>query len=137
MKSNNGEEIKNGIKRSQKSLKAAKKLLEEELLEDSISRAYYSVLHAVKAVLLSENVSANSHEGIKRLFGKHFIKTGKMEVKYSKILRQEQDERLQADYDTAFSPEIDQVQKRIEDAGIFLEKMTEYLLQEGINIEEE
>jgi uncharacterized protein (UPF0332 family) len=89
MKHPNEEEIKKEIERGKKSLRAAKKLFDEELFEDAISRAYYAILHAAKAVLLRENVKVDSHEAVKRLFGMHLIKTGKIKSKYSKILREE------------------------------------------------
>lgn len=127
MKLPNEEEIRKEISRSQKSLKSAKKLFEEGLLEDAISRSYYAVLHAAKAVLLGEDVMVSSHEAAKRLFGMHLIKTGKIELKYSKILSEEQDERYLADYDAAFSPEKERVEKRIKDAEDFYDEMIRYL----------
>ena len=134
MKHPNEEEIKKEVSRSQKSLKSAKKLFEERLLEDAISRSYYAVLHAAKAVLLSENVTVTSHDAVKRLFGMHMIKTGKIETKYSKILSEEQDERYLADYDVAFSPEQERVEKRIIDAEDFQNAMIRYLKIKGIKI---
>ena len=46
------EEIKKEIERAEKSLRAARPLYQEDLYEDSISRSYYSILHAAKAGLL-------------------------------------------------------------------------------------
>ncbi|TVM03083.1 MAG: hypothetical protein CV087_06875 [Candidatus Brocadia sp. WS118] len=127
------EEIRREIERSKKALVAAQKLFEEGLFEDAISRSYYSVLHAAKAVLLGEQVIVDSHEAVKRLFGMHLVKTGKIDAKFSKILREEQDERFLADYDVSFSPEPERVEKRIKDAECFLQGMSSYLKQKGIN----
>ena len=63
-----GVEIRQEILRSRKSLESAKNLSEAGLFEDAISRAYYSVMHAAKAVLLSRNVPVASHEAVKRLY---------------------------------------------------------------------
>ncbi len=134
MKHPNEEEIKKEMERSAKSLRAAKKLLEEELFEDSISRSYYAILHAAKAILLVENIKVDSHEAVKRLFGMYLIKSGKIKPEYSKILREEQDDRYLADYDVAFSPKIDQVKSRIKDAEYFLNAMKKYLEKVGINL---
>lgn len=133
MKHTYGEEIRLEIERSKKALDAAKKLFEEELLEDAISRSYYSVLHAAKAVLLGENIMVDSHEAVKRLFGMHMVKTGKMDTKFSMILREAQDERFLADYDVSFSPEVERVEKRIKDAEYFLDAMSSYLKQKDFN----
>lgn len=133
MKYPDEEEIRREIERSKKALIAAQKLFEEGLFEDAISRSYYSVLHAAKAVLLGEHTMVDSHEAVKRLFGMHLVKTGKIDAKFSKILREEQDERFLADYDVSFSPEPERVEKRIKDAECFLEGMNSYLKQKGIN----
>ena len=121
------EEIKKEIERAEKSLRAAKMLFEEKLYEDSISRSYYSILHAAKAALLMEGINATSHDAVKNLFGLHLVKTGKIERKYSVIFREEQDDRYLADYDTAFSPSEEQVKKRIEDAELFFNAMRSYI----------
>lgn len=76
-------EIKKELSRSLTSLKSSKKLFEEGFFEDVISRSYYAVLHAAKEVLLSEDVTIGSHETVKRLFGMHLMKTGKIKQTYS------------------------------------------------------
>jgi uncharacterized protein (UPF0332 family) len=76
----------------------------------------------------------DSHEAVKRLFGMYLVKTGKMDTKFSKILREEQDDRFLADYDVSFSPEVERVEKRIKDAEYFLDAMISYLQQKDINL---
>jgi len=121
------EEIKKELSRARKSLKSARTLFGEGLFEDALSRSYYAVLHAAKAVLLSEEVSIDSHEAVKRLFGMHLVRTGKIEKRYSKILSKEQDDRYLADYDVAFEPARERVEERINEAEDFLNAMTDYL----------
>ncbi len=121
------EEIRQEIERSKKSLAAAETLFNELLYEDALSRSYYSILHAAKAALLIENVVVSSHDAVKRLFGLHLIKTGKIDNRYSHILREEQDDRFLADYDSAFSPEKERVEKRIQDADDFVNEMIKYI----------
>ncbi len=135
MKNSGEEEIRKEITRGRKSLKSAQKLFEEHLFEDAISRAYYAVLHSARAVLLAENVKVDSHEAVKRLFGKYLIKTGKIDTRFSKILREEQDERYLADYDVAFSPDPERVEKRIEDAKEFLDSMVNYLNERNVKVD--
>jgi len=43
--------LREEMKKSAHSLKAAKKLIEEQLTDDSISRAYYAVFHSARAAL--------------------------------------------------------------------------------------
>jgi hypothetical protein len=57
----------NELARARKSLRAAKTLLDEDLLEDAVSRAYYAVLHAAKAALAKEEMAPKTHSGVSRL----------------------------------------------------------------------
>lgn len=82
-------EIKAETQRAEKALKAAKLLLAENLLEDALSRTYYAVLHAARAVLLGEGVRVNSHKAVRRLFGQHLIKAGKLDPRFATILAEE------------------------------------------------
>ena len=127
----NESEILSEINRAMKSLKAAELLLTQQFMEDSISRSYYAVLHAAKALLLSKNVEVNSHDAVKKLFGLHFIKTGELEKEYGMILREEQDDRILADYDVNFIPEDDRVFRRLEDAKEFVNKIVKVLQSAG------
>ena len=121
------EEVTQEVRRAEKSLAAARALLAEGLLEDALSRAYYAVLHAARALLLAEGVAPQSHEAVRRLLGLHLVKTGKLAPDYARILREEQDDRALADYDVAFHPERERVVQRVEDAAGFLAKACEML----------
>jgi uncharacterized protein (UPF0332 family) len=107
------EEIKKEFHRAEKSLQSARLLLRDNLLEDALSRAYYAILHAARAVLLAEGVNVTSHRAVRRLFGQHLIKSGKLSAHLATILAEEQDDRTLADYDVLFDPERERVQKRV------------------------
>ena len=46
-----------------RALRAAEALMREELEEDSISRAYYAMLHAVRAALYLHGAAPKTHNG--------------------------------------------------------------------------
>lgn len=121
------EEVTAEFLRAEKSFKAANILFDEGLLEDALSRSYYAILHAARAVLLSQGVRVKTHKAVRRLFGQHLIKTGKVDPLYATILAEEQDDRYLADYDVIFLPEKERVQKRIEDADEFLKTIKGFL----------
>jgi len=74
------------IEKSTEKLNAAKLLLKDGFIDDAISRAYYSMFHAASAVLLSAGISVESHSALKNMFGLHFVKTGKIDKKFSRWL---------------------------------------------------
>jgi len=123
------EEIQKEFLRGEQALRAAQLLLEQLLLQDALSRSYYAILHAARAALLAEGVTVTSHRGVRRLFGQHLIKPGKLPSFLAEVLADEQDDRILADYDVLFEPELDRVQKRVADAGEFLAAVKSFLAQ--------
>lgn len=115
------------LARAKKALLAAKTLLENQLYEDCVSRAYYAVLHATKAALATENVTPESHHAVRRLFGLHLVKTGKIEKDFARILTAEQEDREIGDYDIHIDIEQDTAAKRVSDAAAFIKRIDKYL----------
>lgn len=50
--------------------------VENELWNTAINRLYYACYYAVNALLLSKDIKAQTHAGVRQMFGLHFIKTG-------------------------------------------------------------
>jgi len=113
--------------RAKKALLAAKTLLENQLYEDCVSRAYYAVLHAAKAALTTKDIEPESHNAVKRMFGLHLIKTGEIEKDFAKILTAEQEDRAIGDYNIYIEIEQDTALKRVRDAEKFVERIEKYL----------
>lgn len=126
----NLEEIKKEISRADKALKSAKVLIQKSYYEDAISRCYYGALHAARAILLIEDINISSHQAVRRLLGKYFIKTGKLDKKYGKILAEVQDERYRADYDVIYSANKDDAEESLEEANDFFVAIRDYLKKE-------
>jgi len=113
--------------RANKALLAAKMLLENQLFEDCVSRAYYAVLHAAKAALTTVNIEPQSHYAVRRLFGLHLVKNGKIEKDFAKILTAEQEDREIGDYDIHIEIERDRAAKRVSDAEKFVKRIANYI----------
>jgi len=99
------------LTRAKKALQAAKTLLENQLYEDCVSRAYYAVLHAAKAALVTVGIEPESHHAVRRMFGLHLVKAGKIEKEFAKILTAEQEDREIGDYDTTFTSILSRIQR--------------------------
>ena len=115
------------LTRAKKALLAAKTLLENRLYEDCVSRAYYAVLHATKAALVTVGIEPESHYAVRRMFGLHLVKTGKLEKDLAKILTAEQEDREIGDYDIHIEIEQDTAIKRVADADKFVKRIEAYL----------
>ncbi|MFN0050232.1 MAG: HEPN domain-containing protein [Cytophagales bacterium] len=72
---NQKDDINLVIQRFQKSLLAAKVLLENELYADSVSDSYYAMFHAATACLHTINITVKTHSSVAAYFSKHFVQT--------------------------------------------------------------
>ncbi|UCF17291.1 MAG: HEPN domain-containing protein [Phycisphaerales bacterium] len=124
---NNQRKARKELSRANKALLAAKILLERRLYEDSVSRAYYAVLHAAKAALVMIGLEPESHHAVRRLFGLHLVKSGEIEKDFARILAAEQEDREIGDYDIDVEIEHDRALKRVAEAEEFVERIVEYL----------
>jgi len=120
-------EVEAHIKRSGRSLKSAVFLLEKSMYEDAASRAYYSVFHAAKAVLASVEEHPKTHEGVVRMFGKKFVKTGVFPAEMGKMLVLAKGLREKADYEPTIIVQKEHVEDIIGKATNFLKVIKEYL----------
>lgn len=87
------------LKKAEEKLKTARIDFDNERYDDSISRAYYAVFHAVSAVLLSRGLHYSAHSQVIGNFNKEFVKTGIFPQSFTKILQRLFEERQIGDYD--------------------------------------
>ena len=66
-------------RRALESLDASRICQGNGLYADAISRAYYAVMHAAKALLELRDITAESHEGVRNLFGYNVVISGLVE----------------------------------------------------------
>ena len=115
----------------QEALKEAKALLEKEMPSGSISRAYYAAFHAGKALLLTEGVEIRSHQALGRFFSLHFVKTGRFDVQFSRILSKAQKYREEADYNSEFVFRMEDAHERFREVSEFIKVIEAHLKKEG------
>ncbi len=111
---------------------AAQVCRRDKFYADSVSRSYYAILHAAKAALQLQDVAAESHAAVKRLFGLHVIRPGLVEPEWGSFPGESLDLRLTADSDveTAFS-DMD-AREGVEHATAFLRRIRDLLLAQGV-----
>ena len=108
-------------------ISAAKSLLESENYKSAANRAYYTVFHAMRAVLAFDKIDMKHHSGIIAEFRRLYIKTGIFEAELSKIISVLSDSRNDSDYDDFFIVSKEEVAEQIKDAELFLVKIKEYV----------
>jgi uncharacterized protein (UPF0332 family) len=65
------------LKRSKQHLKSARDLLGNDDFADSVSRSYYAIFQATRALLALEGTESRKHSGVISLFNQHFVRREK------------------------------------------------------------
>ncbi|MEK7279566.1 MAG: HEPN domain-containing protein [Nitrospirota bacterium] len=99
MKEGDSDVIKKMLIKAHKKLTAAKIDLDNKQYDDSVSRAYYAVYHAISAVLLSRGLHFSSHGQTIGAFNREFIKTKNFPSSFAGTIRKLFKERQTGDYD--------------------------------------
>jgi len=114
------------LEKARNSLQAARLLIENNLADIAVTRAYYTMFYCAEAFLLSKNLSFSSHSAVISAFGREFVKTEEVPVQYHRFLIDAQIRRNEADYDFQPNIAIDEVERLIEQAGEILDFTREY-----------
>lgn len=95
-------EIESLIARANRYLKSARRLLEDNDYESSVSRTYYAMFFAAQALLLSLGLSYSSHNGVISAYGERFVKTGVFPRDLGRDLNLAYQKRQLGDYESRF-----------------------------------
>ena len=117
------------LRKSREDLESARLLFENNKLAQSVNRSYYSIFHASRAILALESFDSKTHIGVIAYFNKIFVKTGKIEKEYSKILANAKDARNDCDYDDFYIISKEEAETQLHDAEKFLARI-ETLIRE-------
>lgn len=115
------EEVKLHLKKAHQKLQAAEVLLDNRLYADAVSRAYYAMFHAAKAVLLLTDVKPKTHVGVIKEFGLEFVSEGYVDELLGKSFSAARENREFADYDIHVEITEEEAKETINNAKSFVE----------------
>lgn len=118
-------EVKLLLERAATKLSAAKILLREGYFDDAVSRAYYSMYFAARAILLTKDIVPKTHRGLISKFGLEFIDDGFIEKTYGNALNVAKEDREEADYSIICEITEEEAKSVITDADAFLKRINE------------
>ncbi len=120
------EYVKYRIETAYKTYEAAKVLADNGFWNSSVNRLYYALFYAVNALLVLNEIPTKSHSATKSQFSMHFIKTGRLDKSYGRLLSQLFDWRQKGDYENVF----DYDQKVVEPLFLPVKEMIEVIEKE-------
>lgn len=115
------------IERAYGSLKEAKLMAQGEFYNASINRLYYACYYMVIALLLKNNISAQTHSGVKTMLGMHFTSKGKLSISASKIFATLFEKRHSSDYDDFVYCDKEMIDDLYPKAEAFIEEIKELI----------
>lgn len=108
------------LEKSQRSMDAAKNLMERGFHDFAVSRAYYAMFYIAEALLDREGLAFSSHAAVISAFGQYLVRPGKVPAQYHRQLIDAQAQRTRADYDS--QPNLSQ-----QDAEILISQAQDFL----------
>jgi uncharacterized protein (UPF0332 family) len=78
-------------------------LMGAELWSAAVSRAYYGMFHAARALAFSEGLEVRTHAGLVHLLSANLVRSGRFPSEMIRLLSQTQRMREDADYETALT----------------------------------
>ncbi|PIU83817.1 MAG: HEPN domain-containing protein [Elusimicrobia bacterium CG06_land_8_20_14_3_00_38_11] len=115
------------LQKADKKIKASEKLFENELYDDTLSRAYYAMFFSAEALLLIKDLSAKTHSGVLFLLNEYFVKTGEVDRNYFEMIRKSKETRENGDYDAFYEATENEAKISIENAKKFVDKIKDIL----------
>lgn len=91
------------------------------------NRAYYSIFHAIRAVLALEKKDFKRHKDVLAYFNQYYIKTEIFPKMISKKISEASKVREDSDYDDEFEPSAEETKFQIETARELINLVEEYL----------
>jgi hypothetical protein len=92
------DEVAELLDRSEERLEAAKHLVEGGHFPDSVSRAYYAMFFAARALLLAKGIEVRTHRGLVAGVYEHYVRPGLLGKDVAALLPAAMAARHEADY---------------------------------------
>ena len=91
--------IRYRLERAQESLADARLLADAARWNACVNRLYYSCFYAVSALLVRDGLSSSKHTGVRSLFNRHYVRTGKVPRELARIYNDLFERRQRVVYD--------------------------------------
>jgi uncharacterized protein (UPF0332 family) len=109
------------LERAHETLQDARILANSERWNACVNRLYYACFYAVSALLIQNGLSSSKHAGVRSLFNRHYVKTGKVPKNLARTYNDLFERRQESDYMDFISFEASQVRRWIAQAEAFVE----------------
>jgi uncharacterized protein (UPF0332 family) len=121
------DEAEKYIEKAEHALEVAEELMKKGYAPDAASKTYYSMFYAAQALLKAEGIDVTKHSAVESAFGYYFVKTGRVNPKFHKMLIGARKIRETADYDIEEEIVEPEASVKIEEGKEFLAEIKKLL----------
>jgi uncharacterized protein len=115
------------IGKAKDTLKEVDTLIINKFWNTSVNRLYYACYYAVIALLIQNEIKAQTHSGVRQMFGLHFVKSGLIDKDIGKFYSDIFDKRQTGDYDDFVSFTENEVKSLLAPAARFIQEIEKLL----------
>jgi uncharacterized protein (UPF0332 family) len=115
------------IEQAKSTAREAEFLLNNEMLRGSMNRIYYSMFYMLQALSLKFQFESSKHAQLLGWFNKTFIHTGKIDVRFSKIITKGYNLRTKGDYATIYTLDKQELLEMYGEMIEFIEEIERFL----------
>jgi uncharacterized protein (UPF0332 family) len=118
------------LQKDEELLADARLLLERDRRRSAADRTYYAMFAAAQAALLQKGITAKTHKGLKSQFSREFVKTGIVDRARIRDLEETFDARQASAYEAEFRLARDVLERYLEQAEAFIDRVTRLVERE-------
>lgn len=101
------------------------------LWDMAANRLYYSLFHAVSALLIFDHHEVGTHRGVVNKFSLFYVKTGIFTKDDGRLYSRLQQLREDGDYNCSIDVEQEEVEEKIESTRQLIEKIKQYIAEKN------
>lgn len=87
------------IEKAEETYKEAMAIVKLGFVNTAANRLYYAAYYAISALLIANGITTKTHSGVKIMFGRYFIKTRAIDIRFGYLLNQLFSLRMTGDYE--------------------------------------
>lgn len=123
------EEVRKYLEKAGNALVVAEELAASGHCPDAASKTYYAMFYATQALLKSEGIDVIKHSAVESAFGYYFVKSGRIDPRFHKMLISARRLREVADYDIDEEIVEPVVSLKLEEGRAFVEQIRTLLVK--------
>ena len=108
------------INKSKETLSEVSSLIKLGFYNNAVNRLYYACFYAVNALMLKKNIKAKTHDGIRQMFGLHYVKTGIISKEMGRLFTILYEKRHSGDYEDFISYNKETVEELLNPSKEFI-----------------